>query len=108
MTVVAIDGVDGSGKSTLAAALASRIQDAVVVPEFSSGELGAFLSAQVRTRPHFIAESELAQSLLFLAEYADRVDHLSRRIARSPREISILERGWLSKYSYQVSVLQRR
>lgn len=108
MTVVAIDGIDGSGKSTLATALASRIRDAVLVPEFSSGELGAFLSAQVRTRPHFIAESELAQSLLFLAEYADRVDHLMRGIARSPHDIRILERGWLSKYSYQVSVLQRR
>lgn len=108
VTIVAIDGVDGTGKSTLAAALVSSIRDAILVPEFSSDAMGRFLSEQVSTKPHFIAESELAQSLLFLAEYVERCELIARTPESSSRGVVFLERGWLSKYSYQVNVLERR
>lgn len=108
MPFVSVNGVDGSGKTTLAANLQARLEHSRAVPEFSDTDLGKFLSATVRQSPHFISESELAQSLLFLAEYADRVDALRRELAIDPTIVLVAERGWLSKYAYQVCVLERR
>jgi thymidylate kinase len=105
LTLISVDGVDGTGKSTLAEILGDRIPQCKLIPEFSDTELGKFLKACVSISPHFIAESELAQSLLFLAEYADRIHSADR--GRSQYPIQIVERGWLSKYAYQACVLER-
>lgn len=61
-----------------------------------------------RTRLRLITESELAQTLVFLAEYVDRMNTLHNALPDDPATLQIMERGWLSKYAYQVCVLERR
>jgi thymidylate kinase len=108
MPLISVDGVDGSGKSTLAANLQSSLIECQTVPEFSDTEMGNFLKHKVTESPHFIAQSELAQTLVFLAEHAERMNALSAESLSDSTTLQIVERGWLSKYAYQVCVLERR
>jgi thymidylate kinase len=108
MPLVSVDGIDGSGKSTLAANLQSSLSECRTAPEFSDTGIGNFLKSKVIESPHFIAESELAQTLAFLAEYADRMNALYGESLGDSTTLHIVERGWLSKYAYQVCVLERR
>jgi dTMP kinase len=107
LSVVTLDGVDGTGKSTLLRLLSRRIPHSIGVPEFSDSEIGKFLQDQVRKAPHFIARSELAQTLLFLAEHVERIESAFGGEPVPDDALFIVERGWLSKYSYQVCVLER-
>lgn len=106
--LVSIDGIEGSGKSTLAVGLGSCIPGCLISPEFSDSEMGIFLKNQVLAAPHFISKSEMAQSLLFLSEYAERIEAISQESASAHKPLRIIERGHLSKYSYQTCVLERR
>jgi thymidylate kinase len=104
LAIVSLDGVDASGKSTLAETLKARTPGYGFSPEFSETIIGQFLNSQVASKPHLIARSRLAQSLLFLAEYSDHME--SVRLHEPSGTVIIMERGWLSKYSYQVCVLE--
>ena len=80
---------------------------AVIVPvyqtsTFAQSAVGQFLRSAVRETPYFIARSTLAQSLLFLAEFTDRIE---TAIAEESNEILIVDRGYWSKYVYQELVL---
>jgi dTMP kinase len=103
--IVSLDGVDASGKSTLAQTLKTRAPVYRFSPEFSETIIGQFLNSQVASKPHLIARSRLAQSLLFLAEYCDHMESVRLQDSAASAVI-IMERGWLSKYSYQVCVLE--
>jgi thymidylate kinase len=107
LTIVSLDGIDGSGKSTLADSIRRRFPQWVVLDEFSDTEMGHFLRDQVAVAPHFIARSEVSQSLLFLSEYAERMAALAGTAPIDAANMTVVERGWLSKYSYQVCVLDR-
>jgi thymidylate kinase len=105
LAIISLDGVDASGKSTLAETLKARAPEYGFSPEFSETIIGQFLKIQVASNPHLIARSRLAQSLLFLAEYCDHME--SARLQEPAADaVIIMERGWLSKYSYQVCVLE--
>lgn len=105
MAIISLDGVDGSGKSTLAATLKERDPGYRFLSEFSETIIGQFLKNQVADKPHLIARSRLAQSLLFLAEYCDHMES-ARLQEPAAGVVTVMERGWLSKYSYQVCVLE--
>jgi thymidylate kinase len=105
LPIISLDGINGTGKSTVANILKQR-SDWIFVPEFVTTEIGAFLIGETNAKPHFITQCEVAQSLLFLSEYAERMDALHRDNLRDAN-IRVVERGWLSKYSYQVCVLER-
>lgn len=102
---VCLDGVEGAGKTTLANELRVALPGAIGVAEFSEGVAGRVLAEAVADEPHHISKSPLGQSLLFLAEFCERVDVEILPALRDER-IVIHDRGWLSKYAYQHAVLE--
>ncbi len=103
--VVAVDGAEGVGKTSACQAL-GRAVGGTVVPDFSTTVVGRYLADSVLSEPHVFMDSELAQSLLFLADHAIRVDALRRR-PTDGSELAWLERGAASKLVYQAQVLTR-
>lgn len=103
--IVAIDGAEGVGKTSACQALA-RAVGGTVVPDFSTTVVGRYLADSVLSEPHVFMDSELAQSLIFLADHTIRVDAVRRRPADG-MEPAWLERGAASKLVYQAQVLAR-
>jgi dTMP kinase len=101
---ISIDGADGVGKTTLARHLAATIDESVLTPEFSDSPVGKFLRNAVQTNPHFISESLIEQSLLFLADFFRIYDSAVRPSVLSGK-LAISDRGYVSKYVYQLIVL---
>ncbi|QFZ18564.1 dTMP kinase [Saccharothrix syringae] len=100
---ICVDGVEGVGKSTVARALASG-SAAHLATEFSSAPFGRALEGAVRTAPHFIASSEVGQSLVFLGDFYEvYASEVAPLLAGGTTVIS--DRGYLSKYAYQEVVL---
>ena len=65
---ISIDGVDGVGKTVLAQHLATALDGATLVPEFSQSLEGAYLQdAVTRGGPRFHSLSRMEKSLLFLS-----------------------------------------
>lgn len=103
MPWLSIDGTEGVGKSSLVTCLAQRLPAVLPLPEFSSGIAGTVLSTAVRQDPHYISPSPVAQSLLFLAEFREKVDADIAPVRNTT--IVMTDRGLLSKYVYQQVVL---
>lgn len=101
---VSIDGVECAGKSTLCGRLAPILPGAHVMPEFSAGPVGEYLRESVQSSPHFISRSFVGQSLLFLADYAELA--ATRTMTGGPAEIVLQDRGFISKFVYQLLVLR--
>lgn len=101
---ISLDGVAASGKSSVALRLADDVLETRIVPEFSGSPVGRHLQAQVRLAPHFIKHTPLSQSLLFISDYSDLASEalVAQRVG-SP--LVIQDRGFLSKYVYQLLVL---
>jgi dTMP kinase len=100
---ICVDGVEGVGKTTIARALA-RASGAHLAPEFSSASFGRALDGAVRVTPHFLAASEVGQSLVFLGDFYEvHASEVAPRLAAGATVIS--DRGYLSKYAYQDVVL---
>jgi dTMP kinase len=100
---ICVDGVEGVGKTTLARALASA-PGAHLAPEFSSASFGRALGEAVRATPHFIAVSEVGQSLVFLGDFYEvHASTVAPLVAAGATVVS--DRGYLSKYAYQDVVL---
>jgi len=60
----------------------------------------------VRDNPHFISQSPLGQSLVFLGDFVELFEsRVAPALARG--ETVFTDRGWVSKYAYQFVVLQR-
>jgi dTMP kinase len=103
---VCVDGVEGVGKSTLTEALGPLL-DAVPINEFSKASFGTALREAVNTSPHFISHSPVGQSLVFLGDFIELFE--SEIIpALETGKMVITDRGWVSKYAYQRSVLEER
>jgi thymidylate kinase len=100
---VSVDGVEGAGKSTLIAGLKSVYPDALDLPEFSESVVGQALAAAVDVSPHRISPSATAQTLLFLAEFHEKVE--IGVLGAPPGSLVLTDRGLMSKYVYQVTVL---
>jgi len=101
---ICIDGVEGAGKTTLTNALVREIR-ADAISEFSDTLFGEALREAVKTAPHFISKSPLGQSLVFLGDFVETFEARVRP-ALDAGSIVITDRGWLTKYSYQVAVLE--
>lgn len=102
---ICIDGTEGAGKTTLTGALAECVPS-VTIGEFSRAPFGTALRDAVAISPHYISESPVGQSLVFLGDFIELYDS---RIAPAlaAGETVLTDRGWLSKYAYQSKVLQR-
>lgn len=100
---ICIDGVEGAGKTTLTKALAP-VLSAEVVAEFSDTPFGRALRDAVRVDPHYISASRTAQSLVFLGDF---IELHEARVAPAVAVGAIVlhDRGYLSKYAYQHTVL---
>jgi len=104
---ISLDGTDGVGKTALARYLQTVIRDSIVSPEFSDSPVGHFLKESVQTNPHFISESLIEQSLLFLADFFRIYDSVvNPSLGKGLCVIS--DRGLVSKYVYQLIVLSSR
>lgn len=103
---ICIDGVEGAGKTTLTGALVPRLA-AVAINEFSAAPFGAALREAVRCSPHFISHSPVGQSLVFLGDFIELFESEIAPALRDGRTV-VTDRGWVSKYAYQRSVLERR
>lgn len=101
---VCIDGTEGTGKTTLTRALIECL-DATPINEFSDAPFGAALREAVKTSPHFISDSPLGQSLVFLGDFIELYDAKITPALATGRTV-ITDRGWLTKYTYQRSVLE--
>ncbi len=101
---ISIDGTEGVGKTEVAQYLQQILPGSIVAPEFSSSPIGSFLQNAVQTNPHFISESLLEQSLLFLADFFRIYDSIVLPAIRN-KHIVISDRGYASKYVYQMLVL---
>ncbi len=102
---ISIDGVDGVGKTALARHLATVLDGATLVPEFSQSLEGVYLQEAVtRGGPRFPSLSRMEKSLLFLADFFRQYDMLIRRALQQGR-IAISDRGYVSKYVFQLHVL---
>ncbi len=102
---ISIDGVDGVGKTVLAQHLATVLDEATLVPEFSQSLEGAYLQEAVtRGGPRFPNLSRMEKSLLFLADFFRQYDTLIRSALQQGR-IVISDRGYVSKYVFQLLVL---
>lgn len=102
---ISLDGIAGSGKSSVAARLSETIGDSYFVPEFSPSPIGRHLQAQVERSPHFIEHTPLSQSLLFISDHSDLAADALRAQAGG-YSVVIQDRGFLSKYVYQLMVLR--
>lgn len=100
---ICLDGVEAAGKTTVATAIAPRL-DATVVAEFSDAPFGRALAQAVRTAPHYISASPAGQSLVFLGDFFEL--HATRVVPVTCRGATVVhDRGYLSKYAYQYTVL---
>lgn len=100
---ISVDGVDGVGKTTLAAALATEL-DAELSTEFSDGFLGSALRDAVMRAPNYVTISRTAQSLAFLGDFFEVYETQVRAVLEAGRSV-VSDRGWLSKYAYQLVTL---
>ena len=101
---ICVDGVETVGKTTVAHALAERL-GGVTISEFSQTLFGDALRQAVQTSPHFISESALGQSLVFIGDFAELVKSRVTPALAAGRLV-VTDRGYLSKYAYQQVVLQ--
>lgn len=102
---VSVDGVEGTGKSALCPVLSQEI-GAITVPEFSDTIIGQALKSAVVTDPHLISISPMGQSLNFLGDFYEvYARFIEPRLMQGQRVVS--DRGQVSKYAYQVTVLER-
>jgi thymidylate kinase len=99
-----VDGVEGAGKTTLATALMEAVP-ACGISEFSSTAFGAALREAVLRAPHFISVSALGQSLVFLGDFVELYE-AEIRPSLSKGMVVVSDRGWVSKYAYQMAVLE--
>ncbi len=104
MVWISVDGLEGAGKSTLVDCLKERFEAADVIHEFSLGFAGRALSQALKSDPHHVSSSAVAQSLFFLAEYREKIEEAKAAI-NDRRKIVISDRGTLSKYVYQKIIL---
>ena len=101
---LAVDGIDGVGKTTLCHAICDGRDSYTLVPEFSHGPLGQLLQNSVKGDVRLTIMGDLPQSLLFLAEYHDRVTSLVLpEIDRG--KVVVTDRGTLSKLAFQAALL---
>ena len=102
---ISIDGVDGVGKTVVAQHLATVLDGATLVPEFSQSLEGVYLQdAVTRGGPRFPSLPRMEKSLLFFANFFRQYDTLIRRALQQGR-IAISDRGYVSKYVFQLLVL---
>jgi thymidylate kinase len=102
---ISIDGVDGVGKTVLAQHLVTVLDGATLVPEFSESLEGVYLKdAVTRGGPRFPSLSRMEKSLLFFADFFRQYDTLILR-ALQQGWIAISDRGYVSKYVFQLLVL---
>jgi len=101
---VSLDGVEGTGKSTLGQLLHDT-EGIRVVPEFSGSAVGSALRELVVSSPHYVSSSEIGQSLSFLGDFFELVETFVIP-ARAAGLTVVSDRGWLSKYAYQLVVLE--
>lgn len=102
---ISIDGVDGVGKTVLAQHLVTVLDGATLVPEFSQSLEGVYLQdAVTRGGPRFPSLSRMEKSLLFFADFFRQYDTLIWRALQQGR-IAISDRGYVSKYVFQLLVL---
>jgi thymidylate kinase len=100
---ISVDGVEAAGKTTLSTLLSERT-GGIFSPSFSSSELSKLLRQGVEEHPHVFKRSKLSQTLAFLAEFCERIDEFVLPVSRQGKVV-IADRGYLSKYAYQHSVL---
>ncbi|MDP9794172.1 thymidylate kinase [Catenuloplanes nepalensis] len=100
---ISVDGVDGVGKTTLASALAGELH-ADLSSEFSDGFLGAALREAVTRAPNYVTVSRTAQSLAFIGDFFEVYATQVSTSLRAGRTV-VSDRGWLSKYAYQLVTL---
>jgi dTMP kinase len=100
---ISVDGVDGVGKTTLAAALAAGL-GAELSSEFSDGFLGSALRDAVMRAPNYVTSSRTAQSLAFIGDFFEVYETQVRAALEAGRSV-VSDRGWLSKYAYQLVTL---
>lgn len=101
---ISIDGVEAVGKTTVARDLTHALK-AVNVSEFSGTPIGTALRAAVKISPHYISNSPLGQSLVFLGDFIELV-HTRITPALKQGKIVVTDRGYLSKYAYQEVVME--
>jgi thymidylate kinase len=102
---VSVDGVECAGKTSLCARLETAVPGSQLLPEFSPSPVGLYLQRSVESSPHFISRSILGQSLLFLADYAE-IAQSTMMIDDPAIKVVFQDRGFLSKFVYQLVVLQ--
>lgn len=102
---ISIDGVDGVGKTVLSQHLATVLDGATLLLKFSQSLEGAYLQEAVtRGGPRFPSLSRMEKSLLFFADFFRQYDMLIQRALQQGR-IAISDRGYVSKYVFQLLVL---
>ena len=102
---VSVDGVECAGKTSLCERLKTTVQGSRLLPEFSPSPVGVHLQRSIESSPHFISQSMIGQSLLFLADYAE-IAQLAMTVDDPAVKVVFQDRGFLSKFVYQFVVLQ--
>ena len=103
---ISIDGIEGSGKSAVATLLAEEL-GIELVPEFSQSRLGLSLRHAMDENPFEFSNSRLARSLFFMADSLEQYDTFIMPLSKSGKVV-LSDRGYLSKYSYQLIALTDR
>src|SRR4051794_35987300 len=102
---ICVDGTEGAGKTTVTEGLLNSLPSRGI-NEFSRAPFGEALREAVRTSPHYISGSAIGQSLVFIGDFIELYEtEIAPALAAG--ETVITDRGWLSKYAYQRTVLEK-
>ena len=106
MSLIVLEGIDFCGKTTQVKMLKEALEGRGYAVETSeeptkSLPIGVYIRDYARTTPLERRAIKLTEALLF---YADRFDHLERKIIPwlFEKKVVILDRYWYSTYAYQV------
>jgi thymidylate kinase len=102
---ISVEGAEAAGKSTLVAELRRMRPDWIVLSGFTSTPLGRVLAAGFENDPYVPQRPASAQAMMVLADFLIRWTNEIKPAIQGGRTV-LTDRGWLSKFVYQIAILQ--